>query len=196
MATATPLRVLLVGLDSPHIEILHAELERIGCTVVGVLDAAFDIVRQVESLQPDAIIIDSDSPQRDTLEHIAAMSLAAPRPIVMFSDDADPALMKRVFQAGVSSYVVEGLSTVRLMPLLQLAIARFEADLALRNELAATREQLADRKRIERAKGILMADRQIDEEAAYRQLRKLAMDRKLRLIDVADRIIDAKDLIG
>jgi response regulator NasT len=195
-AAPAALRVLLVDDGSVDLSALRNELARLGCEVVGVVDAAVELAREVEARSPDAIIINSESPQRDTLEHIAAMSQAAPRPIVMFTDDPDTGVMQRAIRAGVSSYVVSGLQPERLMPILQVAIARFEAEASLRAELAATREQLADRKQVEKAKGILMFERGLNEDDAFAQLRKMAMDRKLKLGDMAMRIIAARDLLG
>jgi response regulator NasT len=190
------LRVLLVDDGSPHIGMLRGELGRLGCDVVGVVDVAVELAKRVAQLNPDVIIIGSESPQRDTLEHIAAMSQSAPRPIVMFTDDPDREHMQRAIRAGVSSYIVAGLAPERLQPILNVALARFEADAALRAELDAARGKLADRKRIEKAKGVLMESRGLSEEAAYREMRKMAMDRKLRLIEVADRLIEAKRLLS
>lgn len=190
------LRVLLVDDGSPQLPMLSNELGRLGCDVVGVLDAAVELAARVAQLQPDLIIISAESPSRDTLEHIAVMSQSAPRPIVMFTDDPDRERMSRAIRAGVSSYVVAGLAPERLRPLLDVALARFEADAELRAELESARGELAARKRIERAKGILMQSRGLDEEAAYRELRKLAMDRGIKLVEIAQRIIDARSLLG
>jgi response regulator NasT len=190
------LRVLLVDDDSPHIALLREELARAGCEVVGVLDSAVELAETVADLAPDLIIIGADSPQRDTLEHIAVMTQQTPRPIVLFTDDPDRERMQRAIRAGVSSYVVSGLTPERLRPVLDVALARFEIDAALRAELDATRGELAARKRIEKAKGILMEARGLTEEAAYRELRKLAMDRGVKLVDIAERIIEAKSLLS
>jgi response regulator NasT len=195
-ATDPLLRVLLVDDGSPHLPMLRDELQRLDCEVLGVIDAAVELAARVQSLQPDLIIIGADSPSRDTLEHLAVMSASAPRPVVLFTDDPDRERMRRAIRAGVSSYVVAGLSPERLRPLLDVALARFEADAALRAELADARGELAARKQIERAKGILMAARQLDEEAAFREMRKMAMDRGVKLIDIARRIIDARSLLG
>jgi len=190
-----PLRVLLVDDGSPQLPMLHEELSRIGCMVVGVVDAAVELLAQVESLAPDLIIISADSPTRDTLEHIAVMSETAPRPVVLFTDDPDRSRMQRAIRAGVSSYVVAGLAPERLQPVLDVALARFEADAELRAELESTRGELKARKKIERAKGILMQSRGLDEEGAYRELRKLAMDRGVKLVEIAQKVIDAKSLL-
>jgi response regulator NasT len=191
-----PLRVLLVDDDSPHLPFLRDELLRLGCEVLGVIDAAVELAASVSKLDPDLVIIGAESPSRDTLEHIAVMSHAAPRPIVLFTDDPDRARMQRAIRAGVSSYVVAGLAPERLRPILDVALARFEADAELRAELDAARGELQARKRIERAKGILMEARALSEEQAYREMRKMAMDRGEKLAQIAERIIEAKAMLS
>lgn len=195
-ASAPPLRVLLVDDGGPHLPLLRDELSRLGCEVLGVLDAAVELAASVARLDPDLVIIGAESPSRDTLEHIAVMSQSAPRPIVLFTEDPDRTRMQRAIRAGVSSYVVAGLAPERLGPILDVALARFEADAELRAELEAARGELQARKRIEKAKGILMQARGLTEEEAYRELRKLAMDRGLKLAQIADRIIDARSLLS
>ena len=194
--TEPKLRVLLVDDGSPHIPLLKEELAHLAADVVGVLDAAVELAARVAELRPDLIIIASDSPSRDTLEHLAVMSQSTPRPIVMFTDDPDRDRMQRALRAGVSSYVVAGLSPKRLRPLLDIAMARFEADAALRAELTDTRGKLSARKRIERAKGILMQARGLTEEDAYNELRRMAMNRGVKLMDIAAQIIEAKSLLS
>jgi two-component system, response regulator / RNA-binding antiterminator len=149
----------------------------------------------VQRLQPDVVIVDTDSPTRDTLENLATLSSNNPRPVVVFTDDGSHGPMQRALRAGVSAYVIAGLQPERLEPVLQVAIARFEQDAALRAQLSKAEQQLAGRKLIERAKGVLMAEAGLDEDAAYKRLRKLAMDRGKRLADVAQSVIDAKDLL-
>jgi response regulator NasT len=191
-----PLRVLLVDDGSAHIALLHTELARLGCEVLGLIDSAVELARRVEALDPDLIVISADSPQRDTLEQIAAMTQRSPRPIVLFTEDSDRERMRRAIRAGVSSYVVSGLDPRRLRPILDVAIARFEAEAALRAQLEASKAALAERKRIERAKGILMQARGLSEQAAYAELRRLAMNRGMKLADIADRIIEARELLS
>lgn len=195
-AAGKPLRVLLVDDGGPQIPLLRAELARLGCQVLDVIDAAFDLSQRFAVAQPDLIIIASESPQRDTLEQIAASTQRAPRPIVLFTEDPDSERMRRAIRAGVASYVVAGLDPKRLLPILDVALARFEAEAALRAELEAAREALAVRKRVERAKGILMQTRGLSEPAAYAEMRRLAMNRGVKLADIADRIIDANDLLS
>lgn len=190
------LRVLLVDDGAHRIELIRDELARQGHLVVGVVDQALLIDDCVKRLEPDVVIVDAESPGRDTLEHLAAVSGTHPRPVVVFSEDPSHEPMRQALRAGVSAYVIAGLEPSRLMPVLQVAIARFEQERALRDELDAARTQLSDRKRIERAKGILMQQTGLSEDEAHARLRKLAMDRGERLAQVADRVIDAHDLLG
>lgn len=192
----TGLRVLLIDDGALRIEALRGELARLGCEVVGVVDSPLLIHDCVQQLQPDVVIVDSGSPSRDTLANLSLLSATLPRPVVLFTEDADREAMQRALRAGVSSYVVAGLQPDRLMPILNVAIARFEQEVALRSELAGAKQALASRKRIERAKGILMKTRALSEDDAYRHMRKLAMDRKSKLVEIADRIIEAHHLLS
>ncbi len=189
------LRVLLIDDGARHIQPIRDELVRQGHEVVGVIASATLIHDVVQQLQPDVVIVDSESPTRDTLENLATLSTHNPRPVVVFTDDDSRGPMQRALRAGVSAYVIAGLQTERLEPVLQVAIARFEQEAALRAQLDKAEQQLAGRKVIERAKGVLMAESGLDEDAAYKRLRKLAMDRGKRLADVAQSVIDAQELL-
>lgn len=193
--TAAGLRVLLIDDGAHRVHLIQQELARLGCDVVGVIEQATLIHDCVLRLQPDVVIVDSESPTRDTIENLAAMNARMPRPVVVFAEDAADDPMRRALKAGVSAYVVAGLRPDRLAPVLQVAIARFEQDLALKKELGRAQAQLTARKSIDRAKGILMNELGLDEDAAYKRLRRLAMDRGTLLADVAERIIDAQALL-
>jgi response regulator NasT len=187
--------VLLIDDGAHHITLIRSELTRQGHVVVGVIDSALAIHDCVLQLAPDVVIVDSDSPSRDTLENLATMSGTSPRPVVVFAEDADPGPMQQALKAGVSAYVIAGLQPQRLTPVLQVAIARFAQDRELRDQLGAAQTQLSERKVIERAKGILIDEVGLSEEQAHRHLRKLAMDRGQRLAQVAERIVQARDLL-
>lgn len=189
------LRVLLIDDGANRVQLIREELTRQGCEVVGVIEQATLIHDCVLRLQPDVVIVDSESPTRDTVENLAALNERMPRPVVVFAEDASDDPMRRALKAGVSAYVVAGLQAERLAPVLQVAIARFEQDLALRQELGRAQAQLAGRKSVERAKGILMQELGLDEDSAYKRLRRLAMDRGVALAEVADRIIEAQSLL-
>jgi response regulator NasT len=189
------LRVLLVDDGAQHVQPIRDELVRQGHEVVGVIDDATLVHDCVQRLRPDVVIVDTGSPTRDTLENLATLSSRNPRPVVVFTEDGSPDPMQRALRAGVSAYVIAGLHPERLEPVLQVAIARFEQEAALRAQLAKAEQQLAARKTIERAKGVLMAEGGLDEDAAYRRLRKLAMDRGKRLVEVAESVIEAQELL-
>jgi response regulator NasT len=152
---------------------------------VGRLDRAIDLPGWVEELLPDAIIMDIDSPSRDTLEQVCVMSEATPRPIVMFSQDPSSEAMRSAVAAGVACYVVDGLRADRIRPLLQLAQVRFEAWQAMHNDMLRARQELNEHKLVEKAKRHLMKTEKLSEEAAYQALRREAMAHRVRMADVA-----------
>ncbi len=189
------LRVLLIDDGAHRTSLIHDELTHQGHLVVGVVDSALLIHDCVLRLQPDVVIVASESPSRDTLENLSAMSSTCPRPVVVFSEDTSQAPMQQALRAGVSAYVIAGLQAQRLMPVLQVAIARFEQDRALRGQLDDAQQQLAERKLIDRAKAILISEVGLSEDQAHRHLRKLSMDRGQRLAQAAERVIEARDLL-
>jgi two-component system, response regulator / RNA-binding antiterminator len=189
------LRVLLIDDGAHRVGLIRDELIELGYVVVGVVDSAVTIHDCVLRLQPDVVIVDAESPSRDTLENLATISSTSPRPVVVFSEDPSEAPMRQALQAGVSAYVIAGLQTQRLAPVLQVAIARFEQERTLREQLGEAQMQLSERKLVERAKGILMDEVGLNEEQAHRHLRKLAMDRGQRLGQVAERVVAARDLL-
>lgn len=190
-----PLRVLLIDDGAHHVALIHEELTRQGHLVVGVVDSALLIHDCVLRLQPDVVIVDSESPTRDTLEHLSTVSASCPRPVVVFSEDACAVPMQQALKAGVSAYVIAGLHPQRLLPVLQVAIARFERDRALKDQLETAQAQLSERKVVERAKAILMKEFGLSEEQSYAHLRKLAMDRGQKLAAVAERMLQVQDLL-
>jgi response regulator NasT len=190
-----PLRVLLVDDGAHRVSLIRDELTRQGHVVVGILDSALAIHDGVVQLAPDVVIVDAESPTRDTLEHLAAVSASSPRPVVVFSEDASAPPMQQALAAGVSAYVIAGLRPERLQPVLQVAIARFAQDRALREQLSAAHAQLDERRLVERAKGLLMQEIGLSEEQAYHHLRKLAMDRGQKLAEVARRVVQASELL-
>src|SRR5258706_7411816 len=190
------LRVMLVD-DTPERSFyLRLVLERLGYEVVAEISNPGLLHDEVLRLAPDAIIVDTDSPSRDTLENICVITENCPRPIVMFAHDPDPQSIREAVRAGVNAYVVDGLSPERIAPIVETAVARFEAFQAVKDELAETRNKLSERKLVERAKGILMKEKGLSEDAAYRLLRKLAMDKNLSLGALAEQVVTVAKLLG
>jgi len=188
-------RVLLVDEDPDRAAQLQAALHAAGYTVIAHVATAVDLLAQVRAAEPDVIIIDRDSPDRDTLEHVCMVTRDQPRPIVMFADDGDRAAIRAAVDAGVSAYVVGGLTAERIRPIVDVAMARFEQFQAMRQELDKAKTTLAERKQIERAKGIVMKSRGVSEDEAYGLLRKLAMERNQRLAQVAENVIAMAELL-
>jgi two-component system, response regulator / RNA-binding antiterminator len=191
-----PMRVLVVDESPERADILHEGLRRAGYEVSASLSSPVSLLATIEQLKPDVIVIDTESPSRDVLEHLVVLTQHTPRPVVMFSSDGAPETIREAVRAGVSAYVVDGLDPNRIRAIIDVAVARFEDFQRLREELAEANLKLAERKLVERAKGLLMKRRSLDEQAAYELLRKFAMDRKLRLGEVAQQLIDAADLLG
>ena len=175
---------------------VRAALEANGCKVVSLLASPLEIYDAVIATKPDVIIIDTESPSRDSLESLAFVSRDRPHPIVMFSGDRSSETIRAAIRAGVSAYVVDGLSEARLQPILEVAVERFAAEQTLKQELADAKTQLAGRKEIERAKGILMKQKNIAEEEAFKLLRRFAMDRGIKMADAASRVIEMASMIG
>jgi response regulator NasT len=174
---------------------LRIGLLQAGYNIVAVFPADMHLPERIAQLQPDMIIIDAESDARDVLEHVVVATREAPRPIVLFTEDHDKSSMQAAMEAGVSAYVVAGLQSERIKPVLDVALARFDSDQKLRAELTDTKLKLADRKTIERAKGLLMERHKMSEDEAYQKLRRLAMDKNLRLSEVAQRMLDVADLL-
>lgn len=174
-----------------------------GFNLIASLPADVFLTERLAQLQPDMIIVDAESDARDALEHVVIATRDARRPIVMFTNDDDTRHVREAVAAGVSAYIVAGLAAERIRPILDVAMARFQHEQALRQELAQTKTELnelsaavKDRKVIDRAKTLLMERLQLTETAAYARLRKAAMDKNLKLIEVAQRMLDVADLLG
>jgi response regulator NasT len=205
------LRIVVINSVVPPDEGVHDDsawdqAERARALRIGLLEAGYNIIaafpadmhlpERVVQLQPDMIIIDAESDARDVLEHVVVATRDAPRPIVLFTEDHDKTNMEKAMAAGVSAYVVDGLKAERIKPVLDVAMARFNADQKLRTELSDTKLKLAERKTIERAKGLLMERHRMSEDEAYQKLRRMAMDKNLKLSEVAQRVLDVADLLG
>ena len=187
---------MLVDEDPGRSAVLERALQDNGYDVVARIGTDENVLERVRTVQPDVIIIDMQSPDRDTLESMHTINREQPKPIVMFAEKSDQVTIADAVKAGVSAYVVDGLNANRLQPIMEVAIARFREFQALKNELAKTKSDLADRKVIDKAKGIIMTQRKCSEDEAYKALRKLAMDRNERLIDVAKNVIEVAKLFG
>ena len=187
---------MLVDDQPARAAILEQALTDAGCTVVARLSSAQGLMKRVEEHQPDAIIIDIESPDRDMLEHMSVLNQHNPKPVIMFSDEDDSSTIEKAIRAGVSAYIVDGLNPKRVKSIMDVAVARFREFQALRGELEKTKNQLADRKLLDEAKSLLMKHKNLNEEEAYHAMRKMAMDRGQRMVDVAKNIISVMNLLN
>ncbi|PVY77327.1 response regulator receiver and ANTAR domain protein [Tamilnaduibacter salinus] len=185
------LRVLLIDEDPERASMVRDALAAEGHEVIRHRPDAQGLTAAVHRDEPDMVIIDMDLPDRDTLENMSTLNDHAPRPIVFFAQaQSDRDTIQAAVRAGVSAYVADGVQPDRVRSIVDTAVARFEAFQSLREELNETRTALAERKQVERAKGLIMKHENCDEDTAYRILRKTAMDQSARVGEIAQRVIE------
>lgn len=189
------LNIMLIDEQPERSMAMEKLLNNLGHKIVGKASAGDDLTMMVNRFQPDIIIIDMDSPDRDTLEQMHSISADRPRPIVMFTNDDDSQTIHKAVKAGVTAYIVDGLQPQRVMPILETAMARFNEYQIIRDELEKTRNSLEERKLVSRAKAIVMKQSSCDEETAHRNMQKIAMSRNMKLTDLARSIIAAAELL-
>jgi response regulator NasT len=170
------MKVLIIDPDEARAALVAEGLGDVRPLEVRRVGSFEEVEGELPQLAPDVIVIACDSPDRDVLESLRESTEANPRPVVMFVDRSSPGLAEAAVEAGVAAYVVDGLSAGRVRSVLEVAMSRFELMQKLRTDLAKAKADLASRKAVERAKGLLMKERGIDEDQAYAILRKLAMD--------------------
>ena len=184
------LSVMLVDDDFLRTAPLKQSLTDAGYEVIAHLSSTANLDDAVRELKPDIVIIDTDSPSRDTLENLCVMNETVPKPIVMFTHDGDIEKMRAATKAGVSAYVVGSLSSESLKPVINAAVVRFEEVKSLREELGEAKLKLAERKVLEKAKGLLMKEHGFDEDHAYAMLRSMAMRQNKRIAVLAKEVIE------
>jgi response regulator NasT len=189
------LRILVIDENRIRASIIEDGLREAGFADVVTLAISGQLMRNIVEIDPDVIFIDLGNPNRDRLEAAFQVSRAAQRPIAMFVDSSDSDSTLAAVEAGVSAYVVDGLRKERVKPILDLAITRFNAFHRLQRELEETRNALAQRKAVDRAKGILMKSKNISEDEAYSLLRRAAMSQNRKIIDVAESLVLAAGLL-
>ncbi|MCT4578717.1 ANTAR domain-containing response regulator [Donghicola sp.] len=193
---ASPLSIVLVEPDKNRALQIIDSLKAAGNYDIRVIAESTGLARAVASFNPDVVLVDLANPSRDIIEELSIASTPLERPVAMFVDQSDDAMTKAAIEAGVSAYVVDGLRADRVKPILDAAITRFHMFSRVRKELETTKRALEERKVIDRAKGLLMKARGIDEDAAYSLLRKTAMDQNKRVVDVASALVTAAGLLG
>ena len=192
MLGSATLRVLLVDSDGDRAAAVQAGLVAAGCLVVGIAGGTADLTRAVRESGAEVIVCGLDDPSRDELEGMRALHRDEPRPVVLFAEKGDPAQIEAALEAGVAAYVVEGMAPSRVRPVIEVAIRRFRAHQALREELAEARQGLEERRLVDRAKAALMQRHRLSEPEAYRRLRRMAMDKGQKLGTVAATVLAQK----
>ncbi len=190
------LRILVVEPNSERVREIIDALHDAGWADVKAVAQISALERTVRDFAPDIVLIDLSNPDRDMLEHISHATETSKRAVALFVDQTDENLTQAALTAGVSAYVVDGLKMDRIKPVLQTAIARFRMMRQMQSELDAAKQALEDRKTIDRAKGILMRQRNLSEDEAYNLIRKTAMGQNRKVIDVADALVTAADLLS
>jgi len=189
------LTVAVVDPSHARAAIVEEGLRAAGVARVVVIAETEDLLARLAEVSPDVVVIDLESPSRDLLEQMFHVSRAVERPVAMFVDQSDTAMMQAAVDAGISAYVVDGLKPERVKTIIDIAILRFNAFARLQRELSEAKNELADRKVIERAKGLLMQLKGLKEDEAYALLRRTAMNEKRKLADIARSIVTAADLL-
>ena len=195
IGSASPLIVLLIDSDEERARIVEAGLKGAAITKLASSDSD-NLLTSIARLQPDVIIMDCESPDRNTIENLRLVAKENPKPIVMFVKDGDGSLAKEAVRAGVSAYIVDGLTSSRVQPVIEVAIERFKMFDGLQRELEKSKEDLGARKVVERAKGILMDKRNLSEKEAFVSMRKLAMQESITIKQVADKVLSVASLLG
>ncbi|MEL6801774.1 MAG: ANTAR domain-containing protein [Pseudomonadota bacterium] len=190
------LSIIVVEQDRDRALMIVDSLKAAGDNDIHVISEVSSLPRRISQLQPDVVLVDLSSPTRDMIEELTIAVSPLDRPVAIFADQSDAALTKAAIEAGVSAYVVDNLRPERLTPVIEAAIARFNMFRRMRDELTETKRALEERKVIDRAKGLLMKARGIDEDAAYAILRKAAMDQGKKISDVASALVTAADLLS
>lgn len=189
------LKIAVVEADRDRALSIVDALNEEGWTNITVLGDATGLARKLGELTPDLVLIDLTNPSRDALEQVSLASQAQSRPVAMFVDQSDDEMTKLAMTAGLSAYVVGAPEPERVRSVMKTAIARFQVISQMKRELEIAKQALADRKTLDRAKGIVMRTKGVSEEEAYSLLRKTAMSQNRKVIDVAQALLTASELL-
>lgn len=190
------MRIAIVDESASRAAVIREGLTTFDDCELFVLTERRGLVARIEEIKPDIVLMDLGNPSRDVLEEYFAVSRVLARPIAMFVDESDADAIAASIEAGVSAYVVDGFAPHRIRTLLDLAVRRFNAFSRLQADLAEAKGKLAEREAIDKAKRILMDSRGFSEPQAYSELRKTAMNQGKRIVDIAEAVVTAQQLMG
>ena len=191
-----PLSIIVVEEDRARALMIVDSLRASGDHEVRVISEVSGLARRISEHNPDLVLVDLTSPTRDTIEELSLATAPMERPVALVGDESDDSLTRAAIEAGVSAYIVDGLRSERIRPVLSAAIARFQLFRRMRDELTETKRALEERKTLDRAKGLLMKARGITEDEAYGLLRKTAMDQGKKISEVAAALVTAAELLS
>lgn len=189
------MRIAIIDESASRASIIEEGLSQLPDCEISVVTNRHGLLARMAEIDPEIVLMDLGNPSRDVLEEYFAVSRALARPIAIFVDESDDEAIAASIDAGVSAYVVDGLSAPRIRPLLDLAIKRFRAFARLEEDLAEARGRLHEREQIDQAKRILMAERRWSEPEAYAELRRKAMDSNKRIAAIAEAVVTAHELM-
>lgn len=188
-------KVLLVDPVDSRASLLRRGLRENNYHILETLVDVSRIVTTVEEHEPDILVVGMDLPDEDTLQQLVDLRERMPLPVIVFSEKDAPYLVQKVVKAGVSAFIVDDIQASRIPSIVNIAVARFHEQQGLLKELKHTKDKLAERKILEKAKGLLMKQKNLTEDEAYTSLRKMAMDKGQAIVDVAQSIIDVLSLL-
>lgn len=189
------LRIAVIDKNPLRAAILEEGLREAGHMSVVHIDDTAELLDRLRAIDPDVILIDLESPSRDVLKQMFMVSRSVARPVAMFVDQSDTAMINAAIDAGVSAYIVDGLRKDRIKPILDTTISRFNVFAKLKKELEQAKSQIEDRKAIDRAKALIMRAKSIPEDQAYALMRQAAMNEHKKIADIARSIITAAELL-
>lgn len=187
--------VVIVDENAARASIIEAGLIAAGHEHVTIINDMTGIVAKITEIAPDVVVIDLQNPNRDMLEDALQLSRAVKRPVAMFVDKSDNEMMQSAIDAGVSAYVIDGLRQDRVKAILDMAVSRFNAFSKLERELEEVKTALENRNVIDQAKRLIMASRSINEDEAYKLLRKTAMNQNRKIVEVAESLVLSANLL-
>lgn len=196
MTTDHIIKVLLIENDDAKAQAVMVALGKQKYDITHVSDGGLALLKVVDMNQPDLIIMDVESPDRDIVESLNQMSLINPKPVVMFSEQGDAAMIQSLVKSGVSAYIVGDVDPARVKSIVDIAIARFTEYQQLKNELLEAKKQLSSQKTIEQAKIWLMETKRLSEKNAYHRMRKLAMDNGQTIEHVAKNMLSVAAMLN
>ncbi len=191
----TALKIILVDENTGRSAMLRRALQDKGHEVICRMDSSSNLQNSNEMTHADVVIVNSDIPDEEVFANLNDVNKTKPKPIVMFAEKSSSEMANSAIKSGVNAYIVDGLEENRVQPIIDVAIARFREFQALKDELDATRSMLSERKAVEKAKGLLMEHKEITEDEAYQSLRKMAMNKNKRIVDVSESVINAFELL-